>query len=282
MLESYISFSEYRLFESCQYKHFLSKVLKFQEPKNEFLIFGSSLHSAIEDIILKKTNKIAWGKVFEQKLKEESNDILMKSYFGRQFSYQGTAILKELNFFERFKDYEVVGVELEMYEPLQKDEVITLYFKGIIDLVLKKGDRYLILDWKSANTLWDLKKKFNLHETSKNVFEFREDPKDKSFFGQLALYKHFYSQKFNIPLDKIDTAFIALSRDPVNCQRYDIEISKAFQSFIVNDVTRVAREILLLDPNNLKKVKFEDKSACQYCFFKKDKSICDNEKKQVI
>ncbi len=205
-----------------------SDCLYKQIIKNEFLIFGSSLHSAIEDIILNKRHKIAWGKVFEQKLKEESNEILLKSYFGRQFSYQGTAILKELNFFERFKDYEIIGVELEMYEPLFEDENVRLYFKGIIDLVLKHKTtgRYLILDWKSANTLWNLEKQFNLKETSKNVFEFQKEPKDKAFFGQLALYKHFYSQKFGVPIEDIDTSFIALSRDPINCQRYDIEISK--------------------------------------------------------
>lgn len=282
MFTTHISFSEYRLFRQCAFKHFLTKTLKMDEGTSEALIFGSALHAAIEEIVKKNKNKITWGKVFEQKLKKETNDVVINSYFGKNFKYQGAEILKELNIFERFKEYEIVGCEYELYEPLYTSEEFAINFKGIIDLVLKKDGRYLILDWKSANSTWDLQMKFNLKETSPNVYEYQEDPKDKSFFGQLALYKHFYSQKFNIPLELIDTCFVALPRMPVKAQRYDIDISESFLNYILADIQSAAKEILNINPMDIPKAKFEDKNRCNYCAFKKDKAICSDDKTNNI
>lgn len=276
MYKTHISFSEYRLFSNCAYKHFLTKTLKIEEPTSEALVFGSAIHAAIEEVIKTKKHKITWGKIFEQKLKEETNNVVINSYFGKNFKYQGAAILKELDFFERFKGYEIVGCEYELYEPLYESDELQINFKGIIDLVLKKDGRFLILDWKSAMSTWDLQSKFNLTEVEPNVYEYGDNPKDKSFFGQLALYKHFYSKKFNIPTHLIDTCFVALPRNPVKAQRYNIEISTAFMQYTLNDIKKVAQEILSVNPIDVPKAKFVDKNRCVYCPFKKDKTICSD------
>jgi len=141
MIKKHISFSEYRLYSSCPFRHALEKQLGFEQGTNEFLIFGSALHSSIEEIINKKHNKILYEKVFAKYLEEESNGTLIKSYFGRQFITQGTAILKELNFFERYKGWEVVGVEDQLYEPLYTDKEREVSFKGVVDLILKKAEK---------------------------------------------------------------------------------------------------------------------------------------------
>lgn len=252
---SHISFSEYRLWLTCPFKHYVQKVLGLQEPSNEFLIFGSALHGAIEEIIKKKPNKIVWSKVFEKYLVLESNEVVLNSYFGRIFGNQGAAILKELNFFERYKGWEIVGVEMEMYEPLYIDGEHEVFFKGVVDLILKKGDKILILDWKSAFKPWDIEKK----------------KQDKTFFGQLALYKHFYSTKFNVPLENIETRFVALARDPINVQQYNIELSSEFMEFILNDIVQVAKNIKSTDPLKLTKARADinSKFACTNCFYNK-------------
>jgi hypothetical protein len=267
MNKRHISFSEYRLFVSCNFKHYLVKRLKFEEETNEFLVFGSALHSSIEDVIKKKLNKILWEKVFTAKLEAESNNVVIRSYFGRNFIQQGTAILKELNFFERFKDWEVVGVEDELYELLYLDEENEeeVYFKGIVDLILKKGDKYLILDWKSATKPWDIEKK----------------KQDKGFFGQLALYKHFFSKKYNIPIENIETRFVALARDPINVQQYDIVLSDEFSEFVLNDITQAAKAIKKANPTSLLKAKHNNgKEACKYCPL--NKKVCTEEVIQVV
>ena len=263
----HISFSEYRLYAACSFKHAIQYRLKLQEGTNEFLVFGSALHSSIEEIIQKKHSKILYEKVFKKYLEIESNIITLNSYFGRNFSIQGTAILKTLDFFERFKEYDVVGVEEEIMEPLFQDEDGEFKFKGIIDLILKHketGD-ILIIDWKSATKPWDIDKK----------------KEDKGFFGQLALYKHFFSKKHNIPLDKITTRFVALARDPIDVQQYEIKISDEFREYIVEDMTRVAKEIKQQLPSTeLTKAKSVSLSACKYCAF--NKGICTNDLKQDI
>jgi hypothetical protein len=263
----HISFSEYRLYSSCAFKHALIKQLGYSEESNEFLVFGSALHAAIEEVINKKHNKILYEKVFTQHLENESNPTTVKSYFGRQFVTQGTALLKELNFFDRYKDWEVVGVEHEIYEALYTDGEKTISFKGIVDLILKKGDKYMILDWKSAMKPWDIDKK----------------KEDKGFFGQLALYKHFYAVKMGIPLENISTRFVALARAPINVQQYEINISDEFMADILEDIKRVAREIGTSTIGIAPKAKHSGRSdasyTCNYCPFKK---MCDNEINQII
>lgn len=264
----HISFSEYRLYASCAFRHALEKQLGYQQGTNEFLIFGTVLHSSIEEIVGKKVNKILYEKTFTKCLEAESNSTIVKSYFGRQFVKQGTAILKELNFFERFKGWEVFGVEIQLFEPLYTDEAKEVSFKGFIDLVLKKGDQYLILDWKSAMKPWDIEKK----------------QEDKTFFGQLALYKHFFAQKHGIPLENITTRFVTLARDPVNVQQYEINISDEFMNFMLEDVKRVAKEIGTIQQDLLPKTKHSGattaKTTCGRCPF--NKKVCNEEVFQKV
>lgn len=266
----HISFSEYRLYASCTFRHALEKQFGYQQGSNEFLVFGSALHSSIEEIVKKKINKILFEKVFTKYLEEESNGTIVKSYFGRQFITQGTAILKALDFFERYKDWEVVGVEDQLYEPLYETDEKQVNFKGIVDLILKKDDKYLIIDWKSAMKPWDIEKK----------------QEDKSFFGQLALYKHFFASKHNIPLENITTRFVTLARDPIDIQQYEINISQEFMDFMVADVARVAKEIGTFPMDQLPKAKFsgrpEAKQTCAWCpYNKKDNKICNEEEFQI-
>lgn len=282
----HISFSEYRLFLGCEHKHFLTKTLGYQEGSNEFLIFGSALHAAIEDVILKKPPRMMLGKVFEEKLKKETNNVVVKSYFGNKFKEQGEAILRDLDFHNRYAGYEIVGVEQDIYEPLYEDETHEVYFKGFIDLILKKDDKYLILDWKSAAKPWSLEDKYKVVEESEGVFSFpdeiKNDSDEKSFFGQVALYKHFISKKFNVPLENIETAFVALPKEPVGAQQYDVIISQEYQDFVLEDVKRVAKEIATVNPLALKKAKLiNKKSSCQYCPFKKE-DICNDDQHQVV
>ncbi len=264
----HISFSEYRLYASCAFKHALIKQLGYSEESNEFLVFGSALHGAIEEIINKKHNKILYEKVFSQHLEKESNPTTVKSYFGRQFVTQGTALLKELNFFERYKDWEVVGVEHEMYEPLYVDDAgKAISFKGIVDLILKKGDQYMIVDWKSAMKPWDIEKK----------------KEDKGFFGQLALYKHFFAVKNGIDPKNISTRFVALARVPINIQQYEINISQEFSDDILADIKRVAKEIGTSTVGVAPKAKHSGRAdasyTCNYCPFK---AMCTNDIHQVV
>lgn len=264
MTKKHISFSEYRLFKSCAFKHHLTKDLGYIEPSNEFLVFGSAIHATIEEIIKKQSSKILWKPIFEKHLLSESNEILTKTYFGKLFTRQGVDIIKELNFFERFKEWEVIGVEDELYEELLNYGDNTINFKGIIDLVLKKGDEYIILDWKTSSRPWDIEKK-------------KEE--DRDFFGQLVLYKHFYAKKHNIPPHKIQTRFVNLVRDPIEIQQFDIELSDEFCDYILQDIINVTKQIIsTIERPKLKHQ--QSKAACNNCFF--HNKICNDDFSQQV
>lgn len=268
--KKHVSFSEYRMWNSCSFKHFLTKQMGYKENTNEFLVFGTAVHAALEDIAIKKLNRITYEKVMSQKLDDEAKGLTISPFFKKKLASQGLGLLKAVDFHERFKDYEVVGSELEIYEPLyenEKGEVIS--FKGIVDLVLKHKTtgKVIIADYKTAMRPWDLEKK----------------KEDKTFWCQLALYRHFYHKIYGTPLEDIETRFIVLVREPASVETVDIELSKEFMDFSLEDVIRSMKEIVLSNKDNVVKAKSspETKGNCQYCFFHKNK-ICNNEEKQEV
>jgi len=297
----HISNWEFGLFLGCPFKHHLIKVLKYQEPTNEFLIFGSAVHNSIEEIIKNNPNKIHYQRIFNQKLKEQSTESFATSYFGKNMATQGRGLLNTLDFHNRYKDYEVMGVEEELYEPLTTVEIDgidrMIYFKGIIDCRLKHKvtGRTLLIDWKTAIRPWNLDKKVGKISFEALYKKIKADkgltPEEtaelqlKIYFGQLALYKVFVSQKFQIPLEEIDTRYVALVRDPICIKQYNVEMSNEFLNYIPSEVQRIAKEIIVaskLGTVKAKKARHETGmlANCLYCDFKNKE--CENIKNQVV
>lgn len=272
----HISFSEYRTFLECPFKHFLQKVLQVPEPKNDNLVYGSAMHNAIETIVRDKVyDKKLWKDIIITALIEETNAHYVKGYFGGILIKQGTDSLMALDFWERYKAYDVVSIEELMYEPLVEDDVVPIYFKGLNDMGLqhKKTGRYKILDWKSANQPWDWEKK----------------KKDLTFTGQVVLYQHFFSTKHNIDRDLIDCSFVSLPREkPTMIAEHPVEITDIYRNYIFDDIRRVARQILHLDPlfrDKNKTLNGATSFACHFCEHNghsKTKGLCDDTKHQVI
>lgn len=262
----HLSFSEYTLFRSCPYKWFLNYVLEKREESNEFLVFGSSLHKSIEEIILTGPSRMLYSKIFTDALKKESNGVFSTSYFGKSMVSDGSQLLSKLDYNKRFKNWEpnyilegdkkkIIGVEEAIYEPLVEVDGKQLYFKGYIDFAAKSkiDSRYMILDWKTGMKSWDIEKKagkisFNIiSEKLKNnqplsLIE-AESLQAKLFFGQIALYKYFYSQKHGIPTKDIITRYCVLTRQPIEIYMYEAQYEDSFAEYIVEDIKKVILEI---------------------------------------
>ncbi len=256
-----ISFSEYQVWKSCQHKHYLSYQLRISDLTNEILIFGKALHSALEKYAKGEFNRIVFKKKFGECLKNEvesSNNKDIKIDY-EKFSKQGETIFQKLDFLNRFKEYEVFSVEEMLLEKLidseNEDEIV--FYKGFVDLILKhkKTGHYLIIDWKSAMRPWNIDKKME----------------DKVFFGQLVLYRHFISKKFNIPKDQIETKFITLIRfGTKSVETFQTNISEEFDNFILEDIKKVSKEIITKKDKFIKR-RTEGKLSeipCKYCSFK--------------
>ncbi len=295
-VHNHISFSEYTNYKWCPYQWSLKYILGHKEDTNEFLVFGSALHKSIEEIILKNPNRFTYTKLFADKLKAESNTVFSNSYFGKSLGSDGSQLLNKLDFFSRFKNWEpikdnennIIGIEEALYEPLVITEDGTqLFFKGFIDFAAKHKieDKHMVLDWKSALKPWDLDKKigdmdFNyLYNKiqSKEQLSLKEmqNLMSKVYFGQLVLYKHFYSLKHNVPIEKIITRYCVLTRQPIDIIQYELEDNSNFTNYIVEDMKKVALEIYEFKKTlskELDKAKFQPylKDYCKYCKLKSE------------
>lgn len=272
-LPFYVSFSEIRTFQECPMKHFLQKVLQVEEDKNDSLIYGSALHASLEQIAKEKVyDKKSWKDIAIKSLIAETSSSYIQGYFGKKLITECTNSLLAFDFWERFKDYEIISIEELMFEPLVEVEGIPIYFKGLNDLGIKhkESQRLKIVDFKSCNKPWDIKKK----------------EQDKKLFWQLVLYKHFFSKKNNIDFDLIDCSFVSLPREESSrIQEHPVEITKEYRNLVLKEVSKVAKEILYMDPTTRAKSKLTGGSACYYCEHNaatKKKGLCDGTPNQII
>lgn len=265
-----ISFSEYSTFMQCPHKWFLNYMLKIPSDTNEELIFGSSVHDTIETLLTTDTMLVKMAKrdigfaegIFKGELKKQIqsiNDVNMLKKMNEgwvlpTFVKQAMGLLRELKLFTRWKDYEVVDVEIKLDGlPIIECEDVTIVYKGFIDLVLrhKVTGRYLILDWKTSRKAWDINAK-------------EEDP---NFYTQLKLYKHFYSMKKGIPMDMIDLCFYNLPREvPQQQKQYDKVIEEAEISDFMKMFSNNCENIYRFNHFKLNKMRFlTKKNYCGRC-----------------
>mgnify|MGYP003626749249 FL=1 len=213
-MKSHISYSALKDWKFCPYYHKVSHIDKLRPFKgNEYTAFGTAIHTTYEKSLLSEGKALKYENVFQhafiQELEElnlsnvETNpDLIAKMYEqGKKLSSLSYPALKET-----FGDFEVVSSEEELYVPLEVKGEKELYFKGFIDVVLKKDDRYIIIDWKTCSWGWDARKKA-----------------DTMITYQLTLYKNYYAKKHNIDPDKIDTYFALAKR---TAKKNNIEIFK--------------------------------------------------------
>lgn len=279
-----ISFSEYSTFQECPHKWFLNYMLKIPSDSSEELIFGSSLHDTIESML---TNKNLMGmsgnmqvveSIYKDNLKQQLlgiNDLkllykMREGWVAPTFTKQAKELLQELNIKSRYKEYDIVDVEIKLDGmPIVEREDVIMTYKGFIDMVLqhKKTGRYLIIDWKTSGKPWKIDEK----ELNPN------------FYTQLKLYKHFYSLKKDIPIDMIDLAFYNLPRNEPRKQRqYNKEIGPGE----IKDFMEVFKDNCLkiydFDHFVLNKAKFTTKkNFCFRCPYNNVAMCNDHEEHQI-
>jgi len=210
-----ISYSQYSTWSSCSYRWFLDYALglrKFDASINT--CFGTAIHFAIQTYLkalytegAEAADKIEVFKMFKQEFEKELGK---KDNDGKQvvtytddeyteFVFDGEDLLKAfLDTSTRIKHfpskkYEFIGVET----PVEMDIKNNLKFIGYLDLILKEKSSgvYKIIDFKTSYNGW-------------NQYQ-REDTLKAE---QLLLYKAFYANMLNVPLDKIEVEFFILKR----------------------------------------------------------------------
>ena len=207
-----ISHSQFTAYNECNLKWKLRYIDKLSlSGGNIHTLFGSAMHTVLQEYLTTMYNKSI---VEAEKLKL---DVMLKEQMIKEFNiirarwkmipceqkdmvefYQdGVEIIKHFrkhrNKYFMKKNYELVGVEVPIFMNIQEG----VQLKSFLDVVIRNkiSGQITIIDLKTATRgWWDIQKK-NFYKKS-----------------QLLMYKQFYSDKFDVSLDKIDVYFLILKR----------------------------------------------------------------------
>lgn len=223
-----VSYSQYSMWTSCPQQFKLNYIDKLGESSaNIHTIFGSAMHEVIQHFL-----GVMYG-VTKKQAMELDLEMMLKDKLVEHFTQEkeklteGTPCSREeleeffgdgrqiLQYFKKKLDtlYTKSGFELVAIEmPLNAQIKEGVHFIGFIDIVLKdvsSGD-IIIVDLKTSTSGWNKYQKADKVKTS-----------------QMLLYKKFYSEKYDIPLDKIKVEYQILKRKLIENSEYNIpRISK--------------------------------------------------------
>ena len=207
-----ISHSQFTAYNECNLKWKLRYIDKLSlSGGNIHTLFGSAMHTVLQEYLTTMYNKSI---VEAERLKL---DVMLKEQMIKEFNiirarwkiipceqkdmvefYQdGVEIIKHFrkhrNKYFMKKNYELIGVEVPIFMNIQEG----VQLKSFLDVVIrnKVSGRITIIDLKTATRGW-------------------WDYQKKDFYkkSQLLMYKQFYSDKFDVSLDKIDVYFLILKR----------------------------------------------------------------------
>jgi hypothetical protein len=216
------------MWTSCPQQFKLNYIDKLGESSaNIHTIFGSAMHEVIQHflgVMYSVTKKQAMELDLEMMLKDKLVEHFTQE---KEKLTEGTPCTREeleeffgdgrqiLQYFKKKLDtlYTKSGFELVAIEmPLNAQIKEGVHFIGFIDIVLKdisSGD-IVIVDLKTSTSGWNKYQKADKVKTS-----------------QMLLYKKFYSEKYDIPLDKIKVEYQILKRKLIENSEYNIpRISK--------------------------------------------------------
>lgn len=221
-----ISKSSLGIFQSCKRKYFygiLGYEREFDEESERIMTYGKEFHKILED--------------YNQSTINSSDNLKVP--------------LKYLDLFNAYKVFVeklyIDGWKIFGYEMALSNANIT----GIIDLILKNGDDYLIIDYKTIIKMND----FN----------------SQKYSNELAIYKHLLSESLNIPFDKIKTAIVRLVQNGTDIDINFVEIDKLITSNVLENVDYI--DNFISNNSRIDEYEMVDKLkmgyTCRYCEFYK-------------
>ena len=281
-----ISYSQFSQWDKCPYTwklNYVDKVGTF--TGNIYTIFGTAVHEVIQAYLvcyyertIKEADALPLVDILKYRLEEnfKKSKAIHKDEFEVtkeemvEFFNDGIKIIEEFkkrksSYFPK-KNTELVGIEIGLSFDLPKE----MRFNGYMDVVLhnKNTGRIKIIDIKTATMGWNKYQKA-----------------DKNKTNQLLLYKYFFSQQREIPIDKIDIEYLILKRRLYENMDFP---QKRIQTFSpasgkpsINKVMNRLDEFITdcFDENGMliEKDYFKNVSTknCKYCEFRDKPDLCD-------
>lgn len=283
-----VSFSQYSMYNTCQYQWYLAYVKKQKIFKPGIhLLYGTSLHEALQEFLrlmydesIKAAEEMDLVGYFEERmyenykhdLQENDNEHYTTKEELMEFIEDGRASLdwfksKRSKYFSK-KGTKLVGIEIPILQSITEYSPNVL-LQGYIDFILyHEADKsYTIYDIKTSTRGWSDKEK-----------------KDDNKVNQILFYKKFYSKALNVPEEKIDVKFFIVKRKIYENTEFPIpriqefvpasgkiKVKKAYESlenFVKECFTPDAKYIT--DRTYVKNT-----SSCKYCPYNDRQDLCD-------
>ena len=289
-----ISYSQMSIFRGCPHRwklQYKDKIKRFTSSIHT--VFGTAIHEVIQhylDVMYETSganaDKINLEELFQEKFigeyqkqyKSNKNQHFSSAEEMREFFEDGVGILdwfkkKRSKYFSK-RGYHLVGCEIPIVIAPNKMYNNVLYM-GYLDVVMynEKTNTFKIIDIKTSTRGWRDQDKKN---------------EDKQF--QLLLYKQFFSEQYNVPLDDIEIEFFIVKRKVLDWD--DEKLMSPHQAYRVQTFTPPSGKIKLNRAKNaindfittcfstggeIKEIQFNknpSKWNCNFCPYKEDKENC--------
>jgi hypothetical protein len=282
-----VSFSQYSMWSSCPHQYKLNYIDKLGESSsNIHTIFGTAMHETIQHYLSvmygvskKQADEINKDKLLLENMRKAYKSEVEKMSEGtpctqielEEFYGDGRRILawldKHMHKFYSKSGFELVGIEIPLNATIKEG----VYFIGFIDIVIRDlaSNEIIIIDLKTSTMGWNQYQKA-----------------DKMKNSQILLYKKYYSELFNIPLNKIKVEYQILRRKLPEDSAFPVpHVSKHIPAHGSPSVTKVYEEFMgfintVFDGEGkhidmeYPKVPGAAKKNCKYCEFG-NRGICD-------
>ena len=282
-----VSFSQYSMWSSCPHQYKLNYIDKLGESSsNIHTIFGTAMHETIQHYLSvmygvskKQADEINKDKLLLERMREAYKTEAEKMSEGtpctqielEEFYGDGRRILqwldKHMHKFYSKSGFELVGIEIPLNATIKEG----VHFIGFIDIVIRDlaSNEIIIIDLKTSTMGWNQYQKA-----------------DKMKNSQILLYKKYYSELFNIPLQKIKVEYQILRRKLPEDSAFPVpHVSKHIPAHGSPSVKKVYDEFMEFintvfeDGGGFKNIEFPKvpgaaKKNCKFCEFG-NRGICD-------
>jgi len=282
-----VSFSQYSTYSSCPQQYKLRYIDKLGESSaNIYTIFGTSIHETIQHFL-----SVMYGVSKKQAMEIDTDKLLLdwmrKEYTNETEKLSEGTICSQLELEEFYGDgrrilewfkakidkfytktgFELVGIEIPLNAKIKEG----VSFIGFIDVVMRdlSDNSIIIIDLKTSTMGWN---KYAKADKFKNA--------------QIVLYKKYYSELFNIPLDKIKVEYQIMRRKLYEDAPFPIPymskhipangkptVNKIYNEFI-NFVDDVFDDEGKFNVREYPKQPGDRQKNCKFCEFGK-RGLCD-------
>ena len=285
-----VSYTQLSLWLECPHKWKLMYIDKLKQPPNIHLAFGSAMHESLQEYFelmynksIKQADEFNIHEDFQQRFMKMYKDY--KEQIGENFSTKKEIMefvndgLNIIDFFlQRRQMYfskrgtRLLGIEMPILTPPHKKHPnIMLY--GKLDLVFYDEDLQKI-------TIWDIK-------TSTRGWG-KWDKENKIKMAQMVLYKKYFAEQYNVPVNSIDCKYFIVKRKVPKNPKYPAMASR-IQTYepssgkvTMNRVSKHLHEFIDdCFEDNMYQTKDYTKNPsdknCRWCPFKDKPELCDKE-----